>query len=521
MLSRTSWTSALFWLMVLLYAGYAFTLPVLATGDGPGHVFYGDVLANRLAGTDWYSDFVVRHYAPPYALSHYFIALVGSLVSGVFAEKLMVALCIVLFCTGIRQLARSVGGEDSVLALLAVPFAFQHTLFVGFYGFSLGLGIALWLGAFWISERDRLGGRRTLIFLGLAGLLYLAHPLTMLIGLLFLGLQILWSIATGGWSTLLHLRQLAHLAVAGTGVLVVANYSAETGYPVPSFSLETLSAAGHRFFAMRGIAPHSDPAGLVIRICLVALVLGLALGAIVWRDKARNRDVQYVFGFSLVCLALYVFLPNSFGSVGFFSDRFGIFLIAYLIACAAAYRLPARAQVPVAVAICAVTLVSFYLDTRIPERLAEMNRVLVEAPLITPGGTGAIVVEGEVRLVGYDGSRYWPCLWSAAHYFRRSRTSMLNVVWTGQPYWIVAPAEYRQYYAKEPHAMTEYLTRGLDEPGEVELPERLDLLISARCRGDEPDHAVLDRVATHYGLERMPWSTKHYVFYSKPGAVME
>ena len=533
-LARFPLSSALFWVLVAVYAGYAFTLPLFVSGDGPGHVWWGGVLADSLTGGGTYPDFVLGHVLPPYALGEYYLAGALGLVSGAMAEKILVAACVVVFCGGVWWLARVVAGGPTWAPLLVVPFAFHRHLFAGFYNFTLGAGLAVWLAAFWLVSYRRLRGWRIAGFFGFVFVLYLAHPFGLAMGLLFCGLHVQMSMlrtaakteGDAGQRVLVSLREhrngLLCLAGAAIPAWYVTTFVGGQTTPTADVSLGNLREGALAFWRMEGLLAHAAETAWVVRVILAGIAIALAVAGAVWpRNKQESGDARFVFFFAGLLFVVYSWAPESMGPAIMIAQRFAVFLIAFLVASAAGARLPRQAPAALSIVVFVLALVSFRAEVRVHRRSVEMNRIMVEAPPLKPGATGAVFVEGSWARASCPGVGYWLCVWSAGHYFQRSRATMLNAPWIYVPYSIMQLREYRPYWGKDSPMMYDYLKRAMEAPEKAPLPEHLDLLIGADCSNKAPDHQLLRQVAERYGLVLMPWSTRAYQFYSRPELVAE
>ena len=97
---------------------------------------------------------------------------------------------------------------------------------------------------------------------------------------------------------------------------------------------------------------------------------------------------------------------------------------------------------------------------------------------------------------------------------------MLNTPWFNLSFWMLKTSEHRDYYGKELTQMALQFRDGLKNPPEAALPEKLDVLIRAHCSEHEQNDDVLKKAAARYGLQLMPWSTREYTFYVRPGALL-
>ena len=99
-------------------------------------------------------------------------------------EKLLLSGHVVLFALSALYALRSVGRGSGFLTLLALPFALNYLVHMGFWNFSLGVSLSLLLIGFVFRRRGRVGRRDWGILCGLSLLTLVAHvfPLLMAFG---------------------------------------------------------------------------------------------------------------------------------------------------------------------------------------------------------------------------------------------------------------------------------------------------------------------------------------------------
>ncbi len=523
-----------FWGLLALYAGHVFTLPVIPSSDGPVHAYYGEILADRLIRSGVYDDFAIRQYLPPYALANYFLAFASMVFPGTVPEKLLFALCVIVFCAGFRALAKALARGETWAALLVFPFAYHRYLFHGFYNFCLGSGLVLIMAAFWIRNEGRLGGRNSIVYGLLLTGLYLAHPMALAAALLFVGLHTGFRILTDPVncegnvvnrllvSLYEHRLQIAHVTCGLIPAYLVTTFmNPGSGEPIDAhFGL--LVNAASQLWGMSTLMPHDVDFGWWARMlaALTAVLMG-ALGLFSSRSAGSREAIGIVLMFGVLFFLVFAIAPTSMNGSAFFGERFALFSITFVLALGSAFPLPKKHSWKLAAPLAILSLIAFADDASFHRRLAEMNRVLIEAPPIRPGSQGAILMEGGWGRWEVRGARYSPCAWAAATYFRRSQSTLHNTPWFWLSFWMLKTAEQRPYYNKELLHMTEHFEMGLEDPERVELPANLDVLIGAHCSDHEPERSVLERAAERYGLQWMPWSTREYVFFVRPEALAE
>ncbi len=521
--------SVVFWLLLALYAGFVFTLPVFPSGDGPVHVYYGSILADRLAGGNVFEEFAIKHYFPPYALANYYLAFATSILPGHLAEKTLVCICIILLCLGFRMLVKTLAGYETAATLLIFPFLYHRYLFTGFYSFCLGLGMALFTIAYWLRNKRRLERNQVVILLALIFGLYLAHPLTLGIAIAVLGLDLFLSILVHPVesrdgilgrlhaSLSAHKRQIGVLTLSLIPAWYVTTFIGQGGAPELQFGWERVRNSALVLFRMETILPYMSEAGWWIRALFAATGAILVVwGFLTRRGRSHASEPGVILIAGLCFFLTFCWFPGMAGGSTFVGERFAFVSLVFILAAGASARLPLVRPLITGIPVAALAVASFSADAALTKKVAGMNRVLVEAPPYSGGGRGAIFLEGGWERDHYPQARYSPCLWGAAHYFERSQMTLLNTPWFYLPFWMLRTASYEPYYGKEPPHMPGYMSEALDRENEAVLAEDVNLLVGVDCAPGEPDHSELKRLSRHYGLVRMPWSTREYVFYARP-----
>src|SRR5690349_5744824 len=169
------------------------SLPVFPSQDGAVHVYYAKVTRDLMAGHSTYAhDFRVARPLPPYSLHAYLLMAFLPWTSSEMAEKLLACVSVVMCGLGFAYFAHRLGRSAPFACALAVPFLLNRFLFLGFYGYLIGVGLALLTAGLWLRNDRTL--RRLMAFLGLTLLTMFAHPVPYMILIAFC-----WSVAAAGW----------------------------------------------------------------------------------------------------------------------------------------------------------------------------------------------------------------------------------------------------------------------------------------------------------------------------------
>lgn len=151
-MSRQAWTRGTFILLALLHLAPICSVRYLPTGDGPTHVYNAWLLHGLVTGDA--PPHIARVYRVdwqphPNWSGHAFMALLMTIVPPLIAEKIFVALILIVTLAGTWSLATAVDRRNDLYAFLAFPFLWTQTLAAGYYNFSLGVGLYLFSLAVW------------------------------------------------------------------------------------------------------------------------------------------------------------------------------------------------------------------------------------------------------------------------------------------------------------------------------------------------------------------------------------
>ncbi|MBA5776420.1 hypothetical protein H2509_04680 [Stappia sp. F7233] len=313
-----------------------------------------------------------------------------------------VALMLLLPWSGTIAVSCAINRKLTPLALLATPFAFNGAAAMGFVGFELGLGLALWAIAGWILLSRQPRWARLAYGLIASSLLYAAHLMAFGIYGVFVAL---WSLSLAAEDVRAAEPQMRLFSARGLGA-VLRTFAARAW----SDGLQALPAATVFFLYSEFSQPLStvgqtpseiaNPLGrlkLVGRLvdagpgswcrALSFLSLGIiALGVILRRIKIDRRMMAPI----AVFLVLFLLAPGNFNSTGHLGWRF-ILPFGFLLAASlrpgengSSLTVPVLAALSVGVSVIAnAVLISSYKDGdaglrdihRILPRIAEGSRV--------------------------------------------------------------------------------------------------------------------------------------------------
>jgi hypothetical protein len=431
--------------MVLAFSAWILSLPLMPTQDGPMHRYYVHALDSILTHQHTYDAYEIRHPFPPYATHYFSLLALSHLFSLDLAEEIFVVLMVVCFAYGLRYCARSLGPSGDTVSLFVAPLLLGWTVMMGFFNYSLGVGLLLWAAGLWQQARTR--PWLWIAFVSVVCLLTVTHPIPLLILIALCTLDLL----------LRFFWQRGQVAANWPSIAAIVFLLFAFSFPAASIdrtrSASTFAAFGlhpqqlAKQIALFGLSPYyAASLRAWINLYRVSLYLVLAgsflLGALSLRDALRARAQrkqtanlsQTFFLSALLLAALLTVLPDYVNGSGFFGTRMMVLVWVGLMAAAAGYRqLSARAETwltAVAVLFALISLVTAEVYFR---PIARDLHALEQESL--PSARQGIVLLGphlddyarRARQVAFD-----PYAWAGALPFTRADDVILDSPWIDQ-----------------------------------------------------------------------------------------
>ncbi len=332
----------MFWLLLLLFEIFVFTLPLFPNGDGPVHVYLSSIFWKLATHSSplYGHYYAIRHLVQPYSFQYYLMILLEHVMSVDMAEKCFIGLIWATLATGFRTLARTLAATRDpgtpAASLLIFPLLFSWPISAGFFNFTFGCGLLLFALAYYTrlglpnSTRSSFGA----LFLTLV-LLVLAHPVPIMVliclGSFDLGLQLL-----AGWQTQrtlrlplnLPLRQAAALGLACLAFifpLLIADKAAVAGsitHLHPNFGLLLPMLLGYHvsyFHVSNGFGRLYQ--FLIVCMLPAGMLLLLRAGLLAHMTVGRMNAAERLLVSSLVFLAATLIFPDSMNGSAEFAVR--------------------------------------------------------------------------------------------------------------------------------------------------------------------------------------------------------
>lgn len=436
-----------FTLIVAAYCLWVLSLPIFPSQDGPLHMYYAHVFSRFLVGSPgvyakWY-----RHgsWLPPYSLYYYILVGFGALLGYPFADKIAVCLSMLLLGFGLRFLGRSMGRGGEAAAFLGLPVLLNWPLMMGFISFSLSLGILLWAGGLWVRFREGANLRLRLPFVALLYVILLAHPVPLLLLVIFCGIDLAFRAGVrflrgqtnvrNATATLLYdaLCLLAALpAFLYLHRFTVANVLQQSRHlslhrRLSDGLFNYLNGAGWLFFQPGGPLVTVYRNGLRL-LFFSGLAVGIWYAWNAWRQRSWNMAAGWAvlgLGFSL----LLPIVPEDLNGAHLFAWRLAT-VVFLTVALGTAGTLGQNARLR-RIFVTGSAALSMFILIVAGGRFGAISRDIASleaAPAHAPGTLGELAIQFEP---GNNDQvlRFRPYLWAGVHYFRQTDAILFNSSW--------------------------------------------------------------------------------------------
>lgn len=309
------------WALVLTAACLwpIWTNRLLPMQDYPQHLFIAELL--RTFGDpsfDWARHYVVDPGWGSYSLVYASLGVLGGAVGIEIAGKILVSLYVALLAALVARASREHPGHVPWPLLLIFPLAFNQTYFYGFLSYLLSIPILfLALLAYETWERAERGRGALLAVSILLGLLFLAHPYSVLVFLAWSGVIVSCRLREGARWRRAFAPALVLAAVFAAWYLLDAQRG---GGEVHPSSVRWMSASQVlTFFALPFTGMRlTRGVDLLALGAWAAVAVLLVVGA---TRRAPSRTNRLRLGLFLVSAAGYLALPFWFSHYSYFNLR--------------------------------------------------------------------------------------------------------------------------------------------------------------------------------------------------------
>lgn len=484
-------------MLVALYCAWMLWLPCFPSEDGPVHVYYATVARSLLAGQSTFADaFRVAHRLPPYSLHAYLLMWMMTFVSGVTTEKVLACIALITAAAGFAYFTKQIGGNAGIVTLAALPFFANRYLFIGFYGYSIGIGLALLAMGIW-SRDDRGTRARRIVFVVVAWITSFTHPVPYALMLAYCASDL--AVATFARARAKQsemakatVADVLTLVFAGSAALYVAAY-AHSGALWKFYSVRELASNLVRIvevLRLGSVLPLSGNAyQLPLRVVFFSLFA--AAGYRAWKDfrEKRYTHAQLALAWGVAVMLVIPFAPDQLNGSYVFADRLAVWSVLLISAAAARTNIEKRVR-PVLLALCCATSI-FALIVLNAHMMPIARRLDVSAtPQTSAEGMPALLVH---RSMPPSDLSYDPYVWAGVRVAERQRAALIDSPWLNLAIMMLKPTAAEKALddrVHDPSAMAERLRAG-------------GLIVVTRCGQPNPPPASWTQ------LER-EWKAKYY-----------
>ena len=314
------------WVVLILALTVLYLIPIWSfhyfpSQDGPSHIANAEVIkdfGDQERVFDQYYRLNTRPF--PNWISHLWLAGWLYLVPPLVAEKLLLSLYVILMPLCIWYLLQAAGHRQPLYLLLAYPFIYHFSLFMGFYNFSLAVPLCILSLGYWWKHREAWTWQRVAILNLCLATTYFSHLVPYLLFYALVPFLAIASLRTRWRLLLLNLVSVLPASILGIQYVLTSGFSAAAQTPN---NLGNFSRLLGELLWLNGLVSfnlvHEKRLGRVLVVVIaVAIVLGIAHR--MWRwHRERTALLESRDYFLLPCvivLGFYFYLPDGVANQG-------------------------------------------------------------------------------------------------------------------------------------------------------------------------------------------------------------
>jgi hypothetical protein len=321
--------------------------------DGPKHLFVGQVVKQLWLGNGFFEQFYALN--PLYngnVLGNYLIAFFMLFLPTWLAEKLFLVLYIVVLATGFRQLQIAIARKASHMGVLVFAFVYTSLFMLGYYNFSLAIGIMFFALAYWINHYKAIGLKQMVVLALLILLCYYAHIFVFGFLLLLMGFHILFNYLTSlrqpatfrifaKRTFLAFLAALPALVLAFFYVQVIMKFPASEGGGVGDIMDKIRYLQQMRMLVGYSQRLELPVTSIVFYALMILMVIALAWRLKYWllskkpefttSKKAFFKPTDFWLLVAMMFVLVYLLSPSSLNAAGSVSVRIAILMLYFVV----------------------------------------------------------------------------------------------------------------------------------------------------------------------------------------------
>jgi hypothetical protein len=442
-----------FWLLLLAFQLFLFSLPLMPSSDGPVHIYLSSTMWQlaRHSSALYAHFYSIRHLVQPYSFHYYLLIFLEHWLSADRAEEVFVGLIWATLAIGFRVLARTLGPEYPAVSLWIFPLLLSWPLGGGFFNYVFASGLLLFGLVFYERLTAGRQPRRALVFYAaVLVLLVLAHPLPIMLLIVLIGLdialQLMQARRAGGefrpaWSA----AAFALTCVAFVFPILIADRaqvssSLESGLGFHiSYLLDLLDGQRIAYFEVRTVCGwlYDLSIAAILPVCVV----------LCWRSGFLQRfrlsvlsPADRLFLSSLLYLGATLFFPSTMNGSALFAIRMFFMVALVAVPCTAAFLHGRVASRVVALSALCISLLCLVFGSLYLRPVARQQWQIEHAPV--PGNARGLFLQTPVGDQGAAIHMSYALLsWQGARAFEAHDDVMLNTPWLQLT---IVPVEGRQ-----------------------------------------------------------------------------
>lgn len=321
----------------LLFCSGLYLVPIWAfkyfpTQDGPVHLENVMVLSQYFGpvGDIWRQYYTINTCFVPTWLGHLAFCGLMQIIPPLFAEKIFLTIYIVGMISAFYYCVRSLDRSSGFCVVLIFPFLYNHLFHMGFYSFSCSFILYLVLIGYFFRHGRDFGVLKTGVFFFLTALLYLLHPFSFAMAVLFVVPVVFLDIcgtrntADDNRSGLKRIAPAVTILLGMIPLILFARGKPAEMYQFPDF-LQNLT----------NLLIFSSLASFDYKEYIWIFLFGLALFFLLIKSGkslfSGNNEYRNVAAIMVLYVLMYFFLPNYLFGGGYISSRLGLFIYLVLI----------------------------------------------------------------------------------------------------------------------------------------------------------------------------------------------
>jgi len=334
--------------LILLYLIPIWAFQYIPTQDGPSHLNNAQILSqytNRAFNFQKIYDLRLDPF--PNWLSHASLAALMWVFPPLVAEKILLSLYVIGFPLAFIYFLGAVDPAKKPLVLVSFAFIYNYLFMMGFYNFVFSIPLAFCtLGYFW-KHRFRLTFGQAVVLNLLLLMVYFGHMITYLVTLGSIAfIAVIHFI--GQWLSSHGNSFRRHITTLGINLIslvptlpFLVNYYLGSSFAgkIPNIDTGRIPDLLNNFISMRILVSYESFGQSTVSLVVAALFGLLFIITLIKRISRISSSQRRFFrledcilGLFLILFALYLLMPDDFGSGGWLNDRLALLGSFFLLA---------------------------------------------------------------------------------------------------------------------------------------------------------------------------------------------